>query len=55
MAPKLTAEQAQWQAESDARTLSEFFKIKKNKKRLKAARAVLKKEIAEKEVAIQKS
>lgn len=47
--------EAQWQAESDASTLIEFFKIKKNPKRRKAARAELKKRAAATQAAMQKS
>lgn len=48
-------EEAQWQAESDANILIDFFKIKKDPKRRKAARVELKKRAAATEAAMQKS
>ena len=46
---------AQWEAESDASTLIDAEKIKKDPKRRKAARAELKKRAAATQAAMQKS
>ena len=46
---------AQWEAESDASTLVDAEKIKKDPKRCKAARAELKKRLGATQAAMQKS
>jgi hypothetical protein len=52
---KMAKTEAQWQAESDADTLINAEKIKKDAKRRKAARAELKKRDAATKAAMQKS
>jgi len=56
MAKGITAQEKEWQAESDAETLIRAMEIKKDKTRLKAATKVLekKKEAASKAVATVK-
>jgi len=46
-------QQRQWEIEDDARTLKNFAKLKRNKKRLNAAREYLKKEIADSKKVLQ--
>lgn len=47
------AEEKRWAIESAANTLKEFFRIKTDKPLLKAARAELKKQIADAKAAIK--
>ena len=49
---KLKGDERDWAIESAARTLKEFARIKKDKPLMKAARAELKKEVADAKKAI---